>query len=86
MIPAPPSSGVTMFEKIWSRHRIVERPDGQAPEGAFAMEECAVRIEQAVRSVLREGYRTADIFQPGMRHVGTEEMGDAVVKAIRHSG
>ena len=34
MIPAPPSSGVTMFEKIWSRHRIVERPDGQAPHGA----------------------------------------------------
>jgi 3-isopropylmalate/(R)-2-methylmalate dehydratase large subunit len=30
MIPAPPSGGVTMFEKIWSRHRIVERPDGQA--------------------------------------------------------
>jgi Isocitrate/isopropylmalate dehydrogenase len=85
MIPAPPSSGVTMFEKIWSRHRIVERPDGQVPEGA-AMEEGAVRIEQAVRSVLREGYRTADIFQPGMRRAGTEELGDAVAKAIRHSG
>jgi 3-isopropylmalate dehydrogenase len=53
---------------------------------SFAMEECAVRIEQAVRSVLREGYRTADIFQPGMRRAGTEEMGDAVAKAIRHSG
>ena len=29
MIPAPPSGGLTMFEKIWARHRIVERPDGQ---------------------------------------------------------
>lgn len=53
---------------------------------SFAMEEGAVRIEQAVRSVLREGYRTVDIFQPGMRRTGTEEMGDAVAKAIRHSG
>ena len=53
---------------------------------SFAMEESAVRIEQAGRSVLREGCRTADIFQPGTRRAGTEEMGDAVAKAIRHSG
>jgi 3-isopropylmalate dehydrogenase len=49
---------------------------------SFDLEERAARIEQAVRSVLRAGYRTADIFQPGCRKVGTKEMGDAVVAAI----
>jgi len=42
----------------------------------------ADRIEAAVRGVLREGYRTADIHTPGMRKVGTEEMGDAVLAAL----
>jgi len=42
----------------------------------------AVRIEAAVRKVLAEGYRTADIFRPGTRKVGTREMGDAVVEAL----
>jgi 3-isopropylmalate dehydrogenase len=42
----------------------------------------AVRVETAVRKVLAQGYRTADIFQPGTRRVGTREMGDAVVAAL----
>lgn len=50
---------------------------------SFDLADEAARIEQAVRSVLREGYRTADIYQPGTRKVGTEEMGDAVVEALR---
>jgi 3-isopropylmalate dehydrogenase len=32
--------------------------------------------------VLREGLRTPDIHTSGMRKVGTEEMGDAVVAAL----
>jgi 3-isopropylmalate dehydrogenase len=32
--------------------------------------------------VLRAGLRTADIHAEGMRKVGTEEMGDAVVAAL----
>jgi len=52
---------------------------------SFDLEEPAGRIEQAVRSVLRAGYRTADIFEPGSRKVGAREMGDAVVAAIRGS-
>jgi 3-isopropylmalate dehydrogenase len=43
----------------------------------------ASRIEQAVRSVLREGYRTPDIFESGTRRIGTEEMGDRVARAVR---
>jgi 3-isopropylmalate dehydrogenase len=42
----------------------------------------AARVEAAVRKVLSQGYRTADIFQPGTRKVGTAEMGDAVVAAL----
>ena len=42
----------------------------------------ADRIEAAVRKVLKEGYRTADIAQSGAREVGTEEMGAAVVAAL----
>jgi 3-isopropylmalate dehydrogenase len=32
--------------------------------------------------VLRDGLRTADIFTPGTRKVGTKEIGDAVVAAL----
>ncbi|MEI7762142.1 MAG: 3-isopropylmalate dehydrogenase [Comamonadaceae bacterium] len=42
----------------------------------------ADRIEAAVKSVLTQGLRTADIFNPGTRQVNTQEMGAAVVKAM----
>jgi len=35
-----------------------------------------------VRKVLRDGLRTADIHTPGTTRVGTQEMGDAVLKAL----
>ena len=42
----------------------------------------ADRIEAAVRKVLAQGFRTADIHEAGMKRVGTSEMGDAVVAAL----
>jgi 3-isopropylmalate dehydrogenase len=42
----------------------------------------ADRIEAAVKSVLTQGLRTADIFSAGTRQVNTQEMGNAVVKAL----
>jgi 3-isopropylmalate dehydrogenase len=42
----------------------------------------ADKVEAAVQKVLRGGYRTADIHASGMRKVGTEEMGDAIVAAL----
>jgi len=42
----------------------------------------AERIEQAVQKVLRDGYRTADIYTAGTRKVGTQQMGDAVAAAL----
>jgi len=44
--------------------------------------EAADRIERAVSRVLQSGLRTADIFTPGTRKVGTKEMGDAVQAAL----
>jgi 3-isopropylmalate dehydrogenase len=49
---------------------------------SFGRNEDAVRIEAAVRKVLAQGYRTADIMQPGMNKVGTTAMGDAVLTAL----
>ncbi len=43
----------------------------------------AARIEAAVGRVLDDGLRTADIWSEGTRRVGTVEMGDAVVAALR---
>jgi len=48
----------------------------------FGQDASALRIEGAVRKVLAAGYRTADIFEPGTRKVGTRQMGDAVVAAL----
>ncbi len=45
----------------------------------FNQEAAAVRIESSVKKVLTEGYRTSDIYQPGMKEVGTREMGDAIL-------
>ncbi|MFX1674131.1 3-isopropylmalate dehydrogenase [Paraburkholderia sp. A2WS-5] len=44
--------------------------------------EQADRIENAVKKVLEQGYRTADIVTPDCKQVGTAAMGDAVVAAL----
>jgi len=49
----------------------------------FGHEEIAQRIEAAVRKVLKRGFRTADIDEPGMQKIGTVAMGDAVVMAMQ---
>src|SRR5690606_28945702 len=43
----------------------------------------ADRVDAAVGKVLDQGLRTSDIHSPGTRKVGTAEMGDAVVAALR---
>jgi 3-isopropylmalate dehydrogenase len=48
----------------------------------FNQDEWAYRIEAAVKKVLADGCRTADIYESGTRRVSTEEMGDAVVAAL----
>lgn len=48
----------------------------------FNQEEAAQRVENAVKKVLAQGYRTGDIHEPGTNKVGTREMGDAVLAAL----
>ncbi len=45
----------------------------------FSQESVSKRIEMAVKKVLSQGYRTSDIYESGMRRVGTAGMGDAVL-------
>jgi len=49
-------------------------------------EEAASRIERAVQAVLEQGLRTGDIHSEGTQKVGTVEMGDAVVAALKAQG
>ncbi len=44
--------------------------------------QAAGRIESAVKAVLAQGLRTADIYSAGTTKASTREMGDAVVKAL----
>ena len=48
----------------------------------FGLEEQAQRVENAVKKVLAQGYRTGDIYERGTNKVGTKEMGDAVLAAL----
>ena len=49
---------------------------------SFNLDEEAKVIEDAVLSVLEDGYRTGDIMSEGKTKVGTTEMGDLVCKKI----
>lgn len=49
---------------------------------SFDLEKEANQIEDAVKAVLREGYRTVDIMSEGKQLVGTKEMGDLICQYI----
>jgi 3-isopropylmalate dehydrogenase len=49
---------------------------------SFGQSAEADALEAAIKRVLAQGLRTADIMQPGMKQVSTGEMGDAIVKAL----
>ena len=51
---------------------------------SLAQPPLAERIEHAVHKVLDQGYRTADIFTEGTTRVGTAQMGEAIITALRH--
>jgi len=48
----------------------------------FGLEAQALRVENAVKKVLAQGFRTGDIYERGTNKVGTKEMGDAVLAAL----
>ena len=49
---------------------------------SFNLEKEAKAIENAVLSVLEDGYRTGDIMSEGMKLVGTKEMGQLVMDKL----
>ena len=50
---------------------------------SFGLEEEAQKIERAVERVLQDGYRTPDLAKSGEKVLGTREMGNAVVEALK---
>ena len=48
----------------------------------FGDEASAQRVDDAVKKVLANGYRTVDIYSEGSKKVSCSEMGDAVVAAL----
>lgn len=50
---------------------------------SFDLDKEARAIEDAVRNVLKKGYRTIDIMSPGKTLVGTDMMGDLIADYIR---
>lgn len=49
---------------------------------SFDLDKEADAIEDAVRKVLADGYRTVDIMDEGMKQVGTTEMGNLIYERI----
>ena len=49
---------------------------------SFDMDKEADAIDNAVKQVLAEGYRTGDIMSEGMKQVGCKEMGSLVAERV----
>lgn len=52
---------------------------------SFSLGALADRLEGAIAAVLDHGVRSADIMQPGMTRVSTQEMGTAIVDALERA-
>lgn len=48
----------------------------------FGLKEEQKSIDDAILAVLEDGFRTGDIYTEGMKQVGTEEMGEAIVSKL----
>jgi 3-isopropylmalate dehydrogenase len=53
---------------------------------SFGWDKEATMIEAAVKQILNDGIRTADILSPGLKPVGTADMGQAVLRALNKLG
>ena len=49
----------------------------------FDLDKEADAIDAAVQQVLKDNYRTGDIFSEGCEKVGCSQMGDLIVERIR---
>jgi 3-isopropylmalate dehydrogenase len=55
---------------------------GMALRYSFGLLDEADRLDRAIANVLASGTRTKDIASPGMNAVGTQDVGDAIVKEL----
>jgi len=53
---------------------------------SFGLAEWADKVDTAIAATLAKDLRTGDIMQPGMKQVGTAEMGDAVIAELERAG
>ena len=49
---------------------------------SFDLDEAAAAVENAVKKVLQDGYRTGDIFSEGCKKVGCSKMGSLIAERI----
>ena len=49
---------------------------------SFDLNDIAMNVERAVQKVLEDGFRTADIMQPGKNLVGCQKMGELICERI----
>src|SRR5690606_38901963 len=56
---------------------------GMALRYSFDMGKEADQLDEAIAAVLAAGLRTGDIMQPGMKQVGTAEMGSAILAELQ---
>jgi 3-isopropylmalate dehydrogenase len=49
---------------------------------SFDMDKEADAVENAVKTVLKDGYRTVDIMSEGCTQVGTIQMGDLIAERV----
>ena len=76
----------SFVEMFLREGRIIARLKAQSYASratTFFLTDLSDRIDAAVQQVLRSGLRTGDIAQAGEKVIGTVEMGDAVVAALR---
>jgi len=53
---------------------------------SFSLPEAALAVEKSVEKVLAEGARTPDLLSAGGTLVSTQEMGQAIAKAVEATG
>ena len=87
----PAQGAVRAGARLRARHRRQgprqsDRDDrarfGMALRYSFGLVEEADRLDKAIANVLASGMRTKDIAAPGANAVGTQEVGDAIVKEL----
>ena len=63
-------------------HRILQDKIRRIQSQLFDLKKKADAIENAVKQVLKDGYRTIDIMDEGKTQVGTIQMGDLIAERI----